>query len=178
MTIAATMVVLFCIATTVAITVRWFRVPYTVGLVLAGLAVGALHVLSPPVLTKELLFDAFLPGLLFEAAFNTDVRELRRVALTVTVLAVPGVVASIVLSGLGAWLLVHILTPSQHLDLSTPRVRRARRRDRPDRGRRSLQITQDAGSSYGDHRGRESPERRHVHRTALASAVRSLRAAP
>ena len=34
MSLAATTVILFSIATAVAITVRWFRIPYTVGLVM------------------------------------------------------------------------------------------------------------------------------------------------
>jgi len=97
----ASVVILFCLATAVAITVRWLRVPYTVGLVLTGLAVGAMHVVSPPHLTRELLFAVVLPGLLFEAAFQLNARELRAVAAPVLLLAVPGVVASVALTGLG-----------------------------------------------------------------------------
>jgi NhaP-type Na+/H+ or K+/H+ antiporter len=58
------MVALFAVATVVALIVRKLLVPYTVGLVLAGLLLGATHVLRPPHLTKELLFAVFLPGLL------------------------------------------------------------------------------------------------------------------
>ncbi|HEX20529.1 MAG TPA: hypothetical protein ENG78_06905 [Acidiferrobacteraceae bacterium] len=46
--------------------------PYTVALVLTGLALGILHLFTPPHLTKELLFSAFLPGLLFP---DTDFRQ-------------------------------------------------------------------------------------------------------
>ena len=71
--------------------------------------IGAIRVVAPPPLTKELLFAVFLPGLLFEAAFNIDFREFRKVALPVTVLAIPGVVAAILLTGLGTAVLIKVL---------------------------------------------------------------------
>lgn len=88
-------VVLFAVATVVALLVRKLLVPYTVGLVLAGLVLGATHVLHPPHLTKELLFAVFLPGLLFEAAFHLDFSRFWRSKVTIVSLAVPGVIASI-----------------------------------------------------------------------------------
>jgi len=56
------------VATAVAVGARWLKIPYTVALVLAGLAIGASHTLEAPHLTKELLFAVILPGLVFEAA--------------------------------------------------------------------------------------------------------------
>ena len=88
-------VTLFAVATVVALLVRKLLVPYTVGLVLAGLLLGATHVLRPPHLTKELLFAVFLPGLLFEAAFHLDFSRFWRSKVTIVSLAVPGVIASI-----------------------------------------------------------------------------------
>jgi len=93
----ATSVLLFVVATVVALVARRVRVPYTVALVVAGLALGATHVLDAPPLTKELLFTLFLPGLLFEAAFHLEVHEFRRDAVTLAALAVPGVVAAMAL---------------------------------------------------------------------------------
>jgi len=90
--------VLLCIATAVAIASRRLRVPYTVALVLTGLALGTLGVVALPHLTKELLFALFLPGLLFEAAYHLHFRELRASALTIGILAVPGVVVAIALT--------------------------------------------------------------------------------
>lgn len=87
-------VALFAVATVVALVVRRLVVPYTVGLVLAGLAIGATHVLRPPHLTKELLFTVFLPGLLFEAAFHLDFTRFWRSKVSIAALSVPGVVAS------------------------------------------------------------------------------------
>jgi CPA1 family monovalent cation:H+ antiporter len=100
MSIPAVFVILFSIATAVAIAVRRLRIPYTVALVLVGLLLGALHLIEPPHLTKDLLFSLFLPGLLFEAAFNLDGGEFRRNAIAISSLAVPGVVAAIGLTAL------------------------------------------------------------------------------
>jgi uncharacterized FlgJ-related protein len=53
-------VVLFTIATAVAIAARRFKVPYTVALVLAGIVLGAAHAFEAPHLTKEILFAVVL----------------------------------------------------------------------------------------------------------------------
>jgi len=92
--------------TVVGIAISRTRIPYTVALVIVGLAAGAFNVLTPPRLTKELLFAVFLPGLVFEAAYNIHVSELRRTWRTVSTLAVPGVIVAIVPTGGAiAWLL-------------------------------------------------------------------------
>lgn len=100
----AVLVVLFVVATAVAIAVRRLAIPYTVALVFAGLVLGILQVIEAPHLTKALLFNVFLPGLLFEAAFHIEFRQFWRNRLAITSLAVPGVVAAIALTAL-------ILTP-------------------------------------------------------------------
>src|SRR5881628_773354 len=94
----STFVILFAIASLVAIAVRRTAVPYTVALVVVGLIVGGLDLVEPPRLTKELLFALFLPGLVFEAAFNIHVRELRASWKTITGLAVPGVIVAIAIT--------------------------------------------------------------------------------
>ncbi len=91
MTTSGTLVLLFCVATAIAIGARRFRIPYTVALVVAGLGLGAFTNIQPPQLTKELLFTFFLPGLLFEAAFHLDLRVFRTVWRSTLALAVPGV---------------------------------------------------------------------------------------
>ncbi|RYZ36171.1 MAG: sodium:proton antiporter [Myxococcaceae bacterium] len=93
-------VLLFSIATAVAIAARYFKFPYTVALVLAGLGLGVVHAFEPPHLTKELLFAVLLPGLLFEAAFHVDFRKFWKNKLAITSLAIPGVVASMGLTAL------------------------------------------------------------------------------
>jgi CPA1 family monovalent cation:H+ antiporter len=94
----STFVILFSIASLVAIAARRAHVPYTVALVVVGLAVGTLHVIEPPHLTKDLLFALFLPGLVFEAAYNMHVSELRANWRTISTLAAPGVMAAVALT--------------------------------------------------------------------------------
>jgi len=95
---------LFIVATALAIAVRRVAVPYTVALVLAGLVLGLVHAFEAPHLTKALLFSVFLPGLLFEAAFHIEFKQFWRNRLAIASLALPGVVAAIVLTPL-------VLTP-------------------------------------------------------------------
>jgi CPA1 family monovalent cation:H+ antiporter len=92
------LILLFSVAAAVAIAVRQLHVPYTVALVLTGLALGILNLFAPPHLTKELLFSVFLPGLLFEAAFHIEFSEFWRNRLAIAALAVPGVAAAVVLT--------------------------------------------------------------------------------
>ncbi|HYO53348.1 Na+/H+ antiporter [Archangium sp.] len=88
-------VLLFSIATAVAIAARYFKFPYTVALVVAGLVLGTVHAFEPPHLTKELLFAIILPGLLFEAAFHVEFRKFWKNKLAIHSMAIPGVVASV-----------------------------------------------------------------------------------
>ena len=109
-----TIIALFSIASVVAIAVSRTRVPYTVALVVVGLIVGSFNIVTPPPLTKDLLFAVFLPGLIFEAAYNIHISELRRGWRMVTVLAGPGVILAIVITGMAiAWLVrLFALEPS------------------------------------------------------------------
>lgn len=100
MTRENTLVILFVIATAVAIIAQRVRVPYTVALVIAGVAIGTTGAIEPPHLTKDLLFAFILPGLLFDAAFHLELTESRRNWRTITALAIPGVVVAIGLTAL------------------------------------------------------------------------------
>ncbi|NMO17269.1 Na+/H+ antiporter [Pyxidicoccus fallax] len=93
-------VLIFAIATAVAIAARYFNFPYTVALVVAGLTLGAVHAFEPPHLTKELLFAIILPGLLFEAAFHVEFRKFWKNKLAIHSMAIPGVAASAGLTAL------------------------------------------------------------------------------
>jgi CPA1 family monovalent cation:H+ antiporter len=95
MTQAGTLIILFSIATAVAIATRRIPIPYTVALLIAGLGLGALGVIAVPHLTKDVLFVVFLPGLLFEAAFHIEFKNFRRNSFAITALALPGVIAAI-----------------------------------------------------------------------------------
>lgn len=103
-----TFIALFSIASVVAIAVSRTRVPYTVALVVVGLIVGSLNIVAPPPLTKDLLFALFLPGLVFEAAYNIHVRALRESWLTVATLAVLGVIVAIALTAVVTLELLHV----------------------------------------------------------------------
>ena len=71
-------ILLFVVATAVAIAVQRLAIPYTVALVFTGLLLGTLHFFEAPHLTKGLLFNVFLPGLLFEAAFHIEFKKFWR----------------------------------------------------------------------------------------------------
>ena len=96
---------LLMIAAAVAMTVRWIRIPYTIALVVAGIAVGFFDVLPDLHLTPEVLFHIFLPILLFEAAFHLQYSELKENAGPVMVLAVPGMLLAAAVTGGGLYLL-------------------------------------------------------------------------
>ena len=87
--------ILLLIAAVVAMLARRLRVPYSIGLVFAGIAL-ALSRLSPDVeLTKQLVFTLFLPPLIFEAAFQLRWRELRKDLPVILTFATVGASADI-----------------------------------------------------------------------------------
>jgi hypothetical protein len=89
-------------AVIVAMLARRIRLSYTVGLVLAGVAIASFRAEGETYLTHDLVFRVILPPLLFEAALNIHWQELRRDALPVLVLAVAGtlIAAAVVMAGL------------------------------------------------------------------------------
>jgi CPA1 family monovalent cation:H+ antiporter len=98
---------LLLIAAVVAMLTRRLRLPYSVGLVVAGILL-AVSPFAPKVsLTKDLIFTALLPPLLFEAAFYLHWNELRRNFPVIVVLATLGVVLSAGLTAAGMHYLMH-----------------------------------------------------------------------
>jgi CPA1 family monovalent cation:H+ antiporter len=95
MRVEIVLVALFLVATAVALAARWLKVPYTVALVVAGLALGASNTFQPPHLTKDLLYAVFLPGLLFEAAFHLEYGKFWKNKVSIASLAMPGLVVAI-----------------------------------------------------------------------------------
>ncbi|OGO67444.1 MAG: Na+/H+ antiporter [Chloroflexi bacterium RBG_19FT_COMBO_62_14] len=89
---------LLLIVSVVAIVGRRFRLPYTVALVLAGLALSIRSGLDIQ-LTPNLILSLFLPPLVFEAAFHLNIDELRGSLNTIVLLAVPGVILNMFLVG-------------------------------------------------------------------------------
>ena len=96
-----TVAILLLIAAVVAIVARRLRVPYSIGLVVAGIGLAVLP-FSPGIeLTKQLVFTAFLPPLIFEAAFQMRWPELRKDLLVIVTLATIGVLLSATLTTVG-----------------------------------------------------------------------------
>jgi CPA1 family monovalent cation:H+ antiporter len=94
-------------AIVVAILARRLHLPYTVGLVLAGIALAFMHLGGEVRLTHDLIFDLLLPPLLFEAALAIHWHELKRDAMPVIVLSIFGVVISALVITFGMTSLLH-----------------------------------------------------------------------
>jgi CPA1 family monovalent cation:H+ antiporter len=116
MAIESAFILLFVIATAVALLTRRLQIPYTVALVLTGLLLGGLADFPASTLTKGLLFGVFLPGLIFEAALHLEFEELRRNWLTTILLAIPGVAVSSALIALCLTPLVAVLGLARGFD--------------------------------------------------------------
>src|ERR1700678_2093867 len=69
---------LLFVSALVAMLTRRLHLPYTVGLVLAGMALYFSHVHIKWHLTKDLIFSVFLPPLVFEAALFIHWRDSRK----------------------------------------------------------------------------------------------------
>lgn len=95
----ATLLALFIIIILVGIAARYFRLPYTTILVIAGLGLEALGVLPTIELTPELVLLLFLPPLAFEAAFHLDFERLRQDLTPIAVLSLLGVIVSMAVAG-------------------------------------------------------------------------------
>jgi CPA1 family monovalent cation:H+ antiporter len=96
-TALAAFVALLAVVSLVSLVARRIGVPYTVALVLIGLAVSAA---APPIhfqITSDLVLAILLPGLVFEAAARINVGHLLRAIGGVALLAVPGVLITAVL---------------------------------------------------------------------------------
>jgi CPA1 family monovalent cation:H+ antiporter len=93
----ALVVILVIVALIVAVVARRLRVPYTLALVLAGLALGIFRALPGLHIEPDLVLFLFLPALLFEGAWNMDTRTLRDNWIAVFLLAVPGLLLSLVI---------------------------------------------------------------------------------
>ena len=95
---------------------RSTQLPFTVLLVLTGIAITALSDSIPVLKTAEaalsispdLILFVFLPALIFESSYNLDARQLRRNAVPILSLAIPGLLLSTGLIGVIVWLALDI----------------------------------------------------------------------
>ncbi|MFQ5704739.1 MAG: cation:proton antiporter [Gemmatimonadales bacterium] len=114
LTLVVATVGLLLVAAMAAIGLRRLNLPFTVGLVVIGMALGcltgrveALEPLGGITLSPELILFVFLPTLIFESAYNLDGRLLAKNMTPVLVLAVPGLLITTAIVGV----LTFFLTP-------------------------------------------------------------------
>lgn len=95
--------------------VRKAAIPYTVLLVFIGLGVGELSrrwivfaAYQELTLTPELVLFVFLPVLIFESGLKLDCRQLIKDIVPVLTLAVPALLISTAIIGIGLWLVLSI----------------------------------------------------------------------
>ena len=143
--LVARIVALLGLAMVVAIVARRLRLPYTVGLVLTGLALALTRVDVGLELTHEIVFDLILPPLLFEAALNLHWGALRRdlppmlLLATLGVVLCGGIVASGLVYGLG-WPLQPALAFGALISATDPIAVIALLRETGVKGRMALLI--------------------------------------
>lgn len=102
---AVEVLLLLLVGCVVGVTARRFRLPYTLALVVAGIALGFVEPeeISAFELNADLLFTFLLPALLFEAALHLDVRDFVRNAFAIVSLAVPGVLLAMGITSVVLW---------------------------------------------------------------------------
>lgn len=89
------------VASVVAMLARKVRIPYAVGLVLAGIGLAATGTVQTGALTRDLIFSIFLPPLIFEAALAIRWEKLRANLKPVLLLATAGVILATLIVGAG-----------------------------------------------------------------------------
>lgn len=95
-------------AVVVELVAHRIRLPFTIGLVVAGLLVARLAAGAAIPVTPDLVLSVLLPGLIFEASLRTEFEELRPSLLGVLLLAVPGVLIL-------AWLVAAVLSATTEI---------------------------------------------------------------
>lgn len=91
--------VLLLVASVVGVFARRLHVPYSVGLVVAGIGLALLPWHPSVTLSRELVYNGILPPLIFEAAFELRWDALRRNLALVVLLATVGVLLSALVTG-------------------------------------------------------------------------------
>jgi len=92
---------LLFVSALVAMLTRRLRMPYTVGLVLAGMGLYFLHIYIKWHISKDLIFSVFLPPLVFEAALFISWREFKKDLPVVALLATVGVLLAATVTAIG-----------------------------------------------------------------------------
>jgi CPA1 family monovalent cation:H+ antiporter len=105
------LIVLLIAASMIAMVTRRLRLPYTIALVFGGFLIDIVHLplFDAPGgathwLTPEIIFMVFLPGLLFEAGININVRHLLEDLTPILMVSIAGVVIATLATGYGVQL--------------------------------------------------------------------------
>ena len=93
-------------ASLVAIVSRRLKIPYSVGLVVAGIGLAILPIAVDLPLTRDLIFNIFLPPLIFEAALKLEWKPFCHDLPFTAVLAFPGVIIAAVAVAIGTHFLI------------------------------------------------------------------------
>ena len=118
--LVAVILALLLIAAAVQAATKRVKFPFTVLLVLVGMALRQLVEHGPQFLrplaefeiSPDVIMFVFLPALIFESAFNLDTRQLRHNLPAVLTLAVPGLVLSTAMIGVLVWWLTPFDLPT------------------------------------------------------------------
>jgi CPA1 family monovalent cation:H+ antiporter len=91
------LVILLLVALLVILLTRRLAVPYTLGLVVVGFAIGIVGQFAEVRFDPAVVLFVFLPALLFEGSWSISIQFLRKNWLMIFLLAVPGVLLELVL---------------------------------------------------------------------------------
>ncbi|MBF2057951.1 MAG: sodium:proton antiporter [Cyanobacterium sp. T60_A2020_053] len=98
--LVSSLILLLLVATVVALVTRKLKIPYVIGLVVAGLFITPETLPRSISLNADVILNLFLPILIFEAAINTEISRLRDTVKPIALLAGPGVLISALITTL------------------------------------------------------------------------------
>ena len=101
-------IILLFIAIIVSIAVRRIKLPYSIGLVLAGFGLGYAQIFPTLHIDSSIIIYVFLPALLFDSAFNASITNLKQHWKVIFALAIPGTIISILVVGIMAHFVMEI----------------------------------------------------------------------
>ena len=105
------LILLLVVTLIVALLARLMRIPYTLLLVIIGFMVGIVGLLSflpHEHLDPNLVLYIFIPALLFEGAWNADLDRLEAEWLPIILLAIPGMVLSLLVVAVALHVGIHL----------------------------------------------------------------------
>jgi monovalent cation:H+ antiporter, CPA1 family len=87
------------VAAAVGMVAKRIKIHYNIALVIAGVLVGAPRLVPHVGLNPDVVLQVFLPILLFEAALASDMLRLRENIVPISLLALPGMLATVFVAG-------------------------------------------------------------------------------